>query len=133
MAYGLNKVQLIGYLGKDPELRKMDNGTSVTTFSVATNESYKDQSGKLIERTEWHRCVAWSKLAELLNEYLHKGSKVYVEGKLQTRSWDDKDGTKRYSTEIIVSEFVFLDSKDKTEKSEQPEAPAKQKDEDLPF
>lgn len=111
MAYGLNKVQLIGHLGADPEVRYTEGNVPVVSFNVATNESYKDQNGNLVDRTEWHRIVAWRKLAELLGEYLHKGSKVYLEGKLQTRSWDDKDGVKRYTTEVVVSEFVFLDSK----------------------
>lgn len=111
MAYGLNKVQLIGHLGGDPELRYTEGNVPVASFSLATNESYKDQNGNLVERTEWHRIVAWRKLAELLGEYLRKGSKVYIEGKLQTRSWDDKDGNKRYMTEVVVSEFVFLDPK----------------------
>lgn len=111
MAYGLNKVQLIGHLGADPELRYTEGNVPVVSFNVATNESYKDQNGNLVDRTEWHRIVAWRKLAELLGEYLRKGSKVYLEGKLQTRQWDDKDGNKRYTTEVVVSEFVFLDSK----------------------
>ena len=134
MAYGLNKVQLIGHLGGDPELRDA-NGTPVVSFSVATNESYKDQSGNLVERTEWHRIVAWRKLAEVMAEYLRKGSKVYIEGKLQTRSYDDKDGIKRYSTEIVASEFMFLDSKsDGGQRAAQPapETPAGD-DDTLPF
>ncbi|MFA6233178.1 MAG: single-stranded DNA-binding protein [Bacteroidota bacterium] len=111
MSYGLNKVMLIGHLGSDPELRYTEGNVPVASFNVATNESYKDQSGNLVDRTEWHRCVAWRKLAELFGEYLKKGSKVYLEGKLQTRAWDDKDGNKRYTTEIVISDFTFLDSK----------------------
>ena len=140
MAYGLNKVQLIGHLGSDPELRYTEGNVPVVSFNVATNESYKDQNGNLVERTEWHRIVAWRKLAELLGEYLRKGSKVYLEGKLQTRSWDDKDGNKRYTTEIVVSDFVFLDSKGSGERGQQgpgtppaPPEPAADKEDDLPF
>ena len=140
MAYGLNKVQLIGHLGSDPELRYTEGNVPVVSFSVATNESYKDQNGNLVERTEWHRIVAWRKLAELLGEYLRKGSKVYLEGKLQTRSWDDKDGNKRYTTELVVSDFVFLDSKGSGERGQQgpgtppaPPEPAADKEDDLPF
>ena len=140
MAYELNRVQLIGHLGGDPELRYTEGNVPVATFSLATNESYKDQNGNLVERTEWHRIVAWRKLAELLGEYLRKGSKVYLEGKLQTRSWDDKDGNKRYTTEIVVSDFVFLDSKGSGERGQQgpgtppaPPEPAADKEDDLPF
>jgi single-strand DNA-binding protein len=109
--YGLNRVQLIGHLGQDPELKYTGSGAAVVNFSLATNENYKDANGQLVERTEWHRLVAYRKLAELFAEYLKKGSKVFMEGKLQTRSWDDKDGNKRYTTEIIVEDFIFLDSK----------------------
>jgi single-strand DNA-binding protein len=143
MSYGLNKVTLIGHLGGDPELRYTESNVPVATFSLATNESYKDQSGNLVERTEWHRIVAWRKLAELFGEYLKKGSKVYIEGKLQTRSWDDKEGNKRYTTEIVVSEFMFLDSRGERQgggsgggSSEMPPPPdtsGGDKDEDLPF
>ena len=143
MSYGLNKVMLIGNLGGDPELRYTESNIPVVSFSLATNESYKDQNGTLIERTEWHRCVAWRKLAELFGEYLKKGSKVYVEGKLQTRSWDDKEGNKRYTTEIVVSDFMFLDSKGGNggqgsgggggAEPAPPPASGGQKDDDLPF
>lgn len=146
MSYGLNKVMLIGNLGGDPELRYTESNIPVASFSLATNESYKDQNGNLVERTEWHRCVAWRKLAELFGEYLKKGSKVYVEGKLQTRSWDDKEGNKRYTTEIVVNDFMFLDSKGGgngggqssgggASDSDAPpqQASGEQKDDDLPF
>ena len=143
MSYGLNKVTLIGNLGGDPELRYTESNIPVATFSLATNESYKDQNGNLVERTEWHRIVAWRKLAELFGEYLKKGSKVYIEGKLQTRSWDDKEGNKRYTTEIVVSEFMFLDSRGERQgggngggSSDPPPPPVTSggdKDEDLPF
>jgi single-strand DNA-binding protein len=111
MAYGLNKVMLIGHVGQDPELKYTPQGAAVVNFSLATNESYKDTNGQMVDRTEWHRIVAWRKLAEVLGQYLHKGSKVYIAGKLQTRSWDDKDGNKRYTTEIVAEDFVFLDAK----------------------
>ncbi len=111
MGYGLNKVMLIGRLGSDPEIRYTDSNVAVVSFNVATNESYKDSNGNLVDRTEWHRIVAWRKLAELFGEYLKKGSQVYLEGKLQTRDWEDKDGNKRYTTEIVVSDFTFLDSR----------------------
>jgi len=141
MSYGLNKVMLIGHLGSDPELRYTEGNVPVTTFNVATNESYKDQNGNLVERTEWHRIVAWRKLAELFAEYLKKGSKVYLEGKLQTRSWDDKDGNKRYTTEVVVNEFMFLDSKggggqqagSGAPTAPHEPAPGGEKDDDLPF
>jgi single-strand DNA-binding protein len=140
MSYGLNKVTLIGHLGADPELRYTEGNVPVVTFNIATNESYKDQSGNLVDRTEWHRIVAWRKLAELFGEYLKKGSKVYIEGKLQTRSWDDKDGNKRYTTEIVCNEFMFLDSKGtggggQQSGGEAPPPPASggEKEEDLPF
>ncbi|MEI8031855.1 MAG: single-stranded DNA-binding protein [Chlorobiaceae bacterium] len=109
MAKGLNKVMLIGHLGTDPELRVTASGQSVVNFTVATNESFKDGSGNLQERTEWHRIVVWGKLAEICNQYLKKGRHVYVEGRLQTRSWDDaKSGEKKYATEIVCSDMQML-------------------------
>lgn len=111
MARGLNKVMLIGHLGSDPELRVIPSGQSVANFTLATNESYKDSSGNLQERTEWHRIVAWGRLAEICQQYLKKGRQVYIEGKLQTRSWDDtKTGDKRYATEIVCSDMQMLGS-----------------------
>lgn len=108
----LNKVQLIGNLGKDPELSYIPSGAAVAKFSIATSESWKDDSGNLQERTEWHNIVAWRKLAEICGQYLKKGSKVYLEGKLQTRSWDDKNtGVKRYTTEIVADQLIMLDSR----------------------
>ncbi|MBF0585783.1 single-stranded DNA-binding protein [Prosthecochloris sp. N3] len=111
MARGLNKAMLIGHLGTDPELRVTPSGQSVANFTVATNESFKDSSGNLQERTEWHRIVAWGRLAEICQQYLKKGRQVYIEGKLQTRSWDDqKTGEKRYTTEIVCSDMQMLGS-----------------------
>jgi len=108
----LNKVTLIGNLGKDPELRYTNSGVPVATFSLATNEQWKDNEGNVQERTEWHNIVAWQKLAEICAEYLKKGSKVYIEGRIQTRSWDDKNtGQKRYITEIIAGDMIMLDAK----------------------
>ena len=108
----LNKVILIGNLGKDPELRYTNSGVPVGTFSLATNEQWKDSEGNVQERTEWHNIVAWQKLAEICAEYLKKGSKVYIEGRLQTKSWEDKNtGQKRYSTEIVANDMIMLDPK----------------------
>jgi single-strand DNA-binding protein len=107
----LNKVLLIGHLGKDPELRYTKGGDAVASFSVATNESWKDAEGNTQERTDWHNIVAWRKLAEICAEYVKKGSKVYIEGKIQTRSYDDKDGVKKYVTEITANDLIMLDSK----------------------
>ena len=108
---GVNKVILIGNLGKDPEVRYMPNGKAVANITVATSETWKDQQGQQQERTEWHRCTMYDRLAEITGEYLKKGAKVYLEGKLQTREWQDQQGQKRYTTEIIVSEMQMLDSR----------------------
>lgn len=111
MAKGLNKVMLIGHLGNDPELRTTASGQSVSNFTVATSENFKDASGNWQDRTEWHRVVAWGKLAEICNQYLKKGRQVYIEGRLQTRSWDDtKSGEKRYATEIVCTDMQMLGS-----------------------
>ncbi len=112
MARGVNKVILIGNLGQEPETRYMPSGGAVTNLSLATSESWKDkQTGENQERTEWHRVVFFNRLAEIAGEYLHKGSKVYVEGSLRTRKWQDKDGQDKYSTEIVGSEMQMLDSR----------------------
>ncbi len=113
MARGINKVILIGTIGRDPEVRYTAGGSAVATMSIATNESWKDkQTGEKQERTEWHRVVFFGRLAEIVNEYLKKGSKVYVEGSLRTNKWQDKSGQDRYTTEIIASEMQMLDSRD---------------------
>lgn len=104
----LNKVTLIGRLGKDPEIKDLQNG-SVANLSIATTERWKDKDGKNQERTEWHRVNVWGKLAEICAQNLSKGRMVYVEGRLQTRSWDDK-GVKKYATEIVADKVIFLDS-----------------------
>jgi len=107
----LNKAMLIGNLGQDPEVRYTQNNTAVATLSIATSERYRDSNGETQERTEWHRVVAWGKTAEICQSYLKKGSKVYIEGPIQTRSWEDKDGQKRYTTEIKALNLVMLDSR----------------------
>ncbi|MDH5325204.1 MAG: single-stranded DNA-binding protein [Gammaproteobacteria bacterium] len=111
MARGINKVILIGNLGNDPEVKYMPSGEAVTNISVATSESWKDKNGEQVERTEWHRVVFFRRLAEIAGEYLKKGSKVYIEGKLQTRKWQDQSGQDRYTTEIVANEMQMLDSR----------------------
>jgi single-strand DNA-binding protein len=108
MARGINKVILIGNLGQDPELRYTGSGTAVCNLRIATNESYKDASGQLVDKTEWHSVVAWARLAEICGEYLKKGSQVYIEGSLQTRSYEDKDKVTKYTTEIKAREMMML-------------------------
>jgi single-strand DNA-binding protein len=105
---GVNKVIIVGHLGADPEVRYTQSGQAVASFNVATSETFNDKNGERQERTEWHRIVAWAKLAELCGEYLKKGRQVYLEGRLQTRQWDDKDGNKRYTTEIVAQNVQFL-------------------------
>ena len=113
MARGVNKVILVGNCGQDPETKYLPSGSAVTNISVATSESWTDkQSGQKQERTEWHRIVFFNRLAEIAGEYLHKGSKVYVEGSLRTRKWQDKSGLDRYTTEIIGNEMQMLDGRD---------------------
>ena len=104
----VNKVILIGNLGRDPELRYTQSGTPVASLSVATSRRWKGQDGQTQEQTEWHKVVAWQKLAEICNEYLSKGSKVYIEGRLQTRKWTDQNGNDRYTTEVIAQDVQFL-------------------------
>ncbi len=108
MASGLNKVFLLGRLGNDPEVRYTTNGGAVANFNVATNESWTDKQGQKQERTEWHRVVVWGKLGELCGQYLTKGRQAFLEGKLQTREWTDKEGAKRYTTEIVASNVQFI-------------------------
>jgi len=114
MAYSLNKVQIIGNLTRDPEMRNTPGGAAVTTFSVATNFTWTDQSGQKQERVEFHNVVVWRKLAEICAQYLKKGSKVYVEGRLQTRDWTGDDGIKKYKTEIVGDNLIMLDKKGET-------------------
>ena len=109
---GLNKVMIIGRLGQDPDARAMPSGNAVSNFSIATSETWKDkQTGDMNERTEWHNIVAFNRLAEICNQYLTKGSLVYVEGSLRTRKWQDNNGNDRYTTEIVASEMQMLDSR----------------------
>ena len=127
----LNKVQVIGNVGKEPEMRFTPNGDSVTSFSVATNESYTDDGGERHEKTEWFNIVAWKKLAETCNQYLAKGSKVYVEGKQQTKKWEGQDGAFHYKTELIASRVLFLSPK--SEAIEPEEKPTELEPLDIPF
>jgi single-strand DNA-binding protein len=109
---GVNKVIIVGNLGQDPEVRPMPNGAAVANFTIATSESWKDkQTGEQKEQTEWHRIVMYRRLAEIAGEYLRKGSKVYIEGRLQTRKWQDQQGQDRYTTEIVANEMQMLDSR----------------------
>jgi single-strand DNA-binding protein len=107
----VNKVILIGRLGKDPEIRYMTSGEAVTNCTLATSENWKDKNGEKQEKTEWHNLVFYRRLAEIAGEYLKKGSQIYVEGKLQTRKWQDKEGKDRYTTEIVVNEMTMLGSR----------------------
>ncbi|MEQ1638580.1 MAG: single-stranded DNA-binding protein [Methylococcales bacterium] len=138
----LNKVTLIGNLGADPELRYMPNGKATTAISIATTDKWKDKdSGEAKERTEWHRIVFFGSRAEVVNEYLKKGSQIYVEGKLRTRSWTDKDDTEQYVTEVIASDMQMLGKKDASANSPKsapaPKAPPHDNfanwDDDIPF
>ena len=130
----VNKVVLVGHLGGDPETRFTPSGAAVANFNIATNESWKDANGDLQDKTEWHRCVMFGKTAELAGELLKKGQLVYMEGKLQTRNWEDKDGIKRYTTEVVCDMFTMLGRKMDTDNSQQA-APTSNSDEedDLPF
>jgi single-strand DNA-binding protein len=112
MARGVNKVILIGNLGQDPEVKYMPNGNAVANITVATSESWKDKNtGEQVDKTEWHRVVFFRRLAEIVGEYLKKGSKIYIEGKLQTRKWQDKNGADHWTTEVIANEMQMLDSR----------------------
>lgn len=147
MARGVNKVILIGNLGADPELKYMPSGDAVTTLSIATSESWKDrQTGEQQERTEWHRVSLFGRLAEIAGEYLRKGSKVYIEGSLRTRKWQDANGQDRYTTEIRGNELQMLDAKGPGAASDAPSSSSKQSapqsmaepvgssfDDDIPF
>lgn len=129
---GVNKVILIGNLGKDPEVRYLDNGVAVANFSLATTENYKNKEGVRVSQTEWHNIVLWRGLAEVAEKWLKKGSSVYVEGKIRTRKWEDKDGNTRYSTEILGDNMTMLGGKPSSETPVEV-APATDKKDDLPF
>ncbi len=145
MANGLNKVILIGNLGRDPEVRYTPGGLAVANFSMATSETWTNKEGEKETRTEWHRIVAWGKLGEICGEYLSKGKQIYIEGRIQTREWEDKEGNKRYTTEITASQMLMLGSRESAGESrpspssdmETPnlsEPPiSKTKDDDIPF
>ncbi len=112
----VNKVILIGHLGKDPELRYTPGGKAVVSFSLATSDRWTGQDGQKKESTTWHKIVAWERTAEVMKEYLHKGSEVYIEGRIDNRSWDDKEGKKQYTSEVIVQNFQFVGSRSGSEK-----------------
>ncbi len=136
----LNKVQLIGHLGKDPEIRNLDSQVKVANFSIATSEYYMNRNNEKVQVTEWHRVVVWRGLAEVVEKYVTKGMKVYVEGKLKTRSWDDREGKKHYVTEVHADNLIML-SNNRQENSQQPHATAdnvpsnefQPQEDDLPF
>jgi single-strand DNA-binding protein len=136
----VNKAILIGNLGADPELRYTPTGQAVSSFSLATTDRYKDKNGTQQSRTEWHNVVCWGRLAEIAKDYLKKGSPVYIEGRIQYRSYDDKDGIKRYRTEVVAQGMQLLGSRPsgggegrQAEPAEAPEAPMTAEDDDLPF
>ena len=129
----VNKVVLVGHLGGDPETRFTPSGAAVANFSVATNESWKDSNGELQDKTEWHRCVMFGKTAELAGELLKKGQLVYTEGKLQTRNWEDKDGIKRYTTEVVCDMFTMLGRKMEYDGPQAAPASSGDEEDDLPF
>lgn len=108
---GVNRVMLIGNLGKDPDMQYLEGNIGVAKFPLATTETYKDRNGKLVSQTEWHTVVLWRGLAELAQKYLHKGSLIYVEGRLRTRTWEDKEGAKKFATEIVGDNLIMLDKR----------------------
>ena len=135
---GINKVILVGNLGKDPEAFTFENGVKKVSFSLATTESYKDKEGNKIDQTEWHNIVLWRGLADVAEKYLSKGNQVYIEGKIKTRAWDDKDGNKRYTTEIYADNMTMLGGRrdesqapNSSEKAPEVDVPAPE--DDLPF
>ena len=138
---GVNKVILVGNLGKDPEVRHLDNGITVANFSLATTESYTNKQGERVNQTEWHNIVLWRGLADVAEKYLKKGNSIYVEGKISTRKWEDKEGNTRYSTDIIADKMTMLGSKPEnsntaTESSVSSTEPTPSEDsgnDDLPF
>ena len=132
---GVNKVILVGNLGKDPEVKYLDNGVAVANFSLATTENYKNKEGEKVSQTEWHNIVLWRGLAEVAEKYLKKGASVYIEGKIKTRKWEDKDGNTRYNTEILADNMTMLGGK--KDSQENPTNPSQEtasdKADDLPF
>ena len=131
---GVNKVILIGRLGKDPEMRYTPDGAAIANFTIATSEEWKDKKTvEKQERTEWHRIVAFRRLGEICGEYLSKGSQVYIEGRIQTRDWQDKDGNKRYTTEIVASQMQMLGTVIRGETTPGPEFSGSEDEGDIPF
>lgn len=135
---GINKVILVGNLGRDPEVRYTKDGQAVATLNLATTEQWNDKSGQRQEKTEWHRVVLWGKLAEIAKEYLTKGRQVYIEGRLQTRSWDDREGKKHYTTEVKGDQMLMLGGRadgggPKEAAPPPPDAPFEATEEDVPF
>ena len=131
---GVNKVILVGNLGKDPEVRYLDNGVAVANFSLATTENYKNKAGERVSQTEWHNIVLWRGLAEVAEKYLKKGASVYVEGKIRTKKWEDKDGNTRYNTEILADNMTMLGGKPSQEdSSSSASVSTDDKSDDLPF
>lgn len=132
---GVNKVILVGNLGKDPEVRHLEGGVAVAKFTLATSESYKDKSGQKVDQTEWHNVVVWRGLADVAEKYLKKGMTVYVEGKLRTRTWDDKDNHKHYTTEVVADTFTILSKKENNPSSGKEEGNdlGNKMGDDLPF
>ena len=132
---GVNKVILVGNLGKDPEVKYLDNGVAVANFSLATTESYKNKEGEKVSQTEWHNIVLWRGLAEVAEKYLKKGASVYIEGKIKTRKWEDKDGNTRYNTEILADNMTMLGGKKDSQENpiNPPQETASDKADDLPF
>lgn len=144
MPKSVNKVILVGNVGKDPEVKYTPSGVALAKFSLATNERYKDKSGEWQDRTEWHNILAWERLAEIVGEYVHKGAKLYVEGRLQTSSWEDRQsGDKKYRTEIVARDIVLMGSREAGAETERESADEEREpvhagageimDEDIPF
>ncbi|HYK47721.1 MAG TPA: single-stranded DNA-binding protein [Parafilimonas sp.] len=121
---GVNRVMLIGNLGKDPDIQYLEGNIGVAKFPLATTETYKDRGGKLVSQTEWHTVVLWRGLAELAQKYLHKGSLIYVEGRLRTRSWEDREGNKKFATEIVADNLIMLDKRSDSQGTHFPPAPS---------
>ena len=134
---GVNKAILLGNLGKDPEVRRLDDGRGVANFSLATSETYKNKAGEKVTNTEWHNVVLWSPLADIAESYLKKGSQVYIEGKISNRSYEDKDGVKKYISEVVGREITLLGRAPEPQSSnpepQEHELEKKSKEDDLPF
>jgi single-strand DNA-binding protein len=129
---GVNKVILVGNLGKDPEVRYLDNGVAVANFSLATTENYKNKQGERVSQTEWHNIVLWRGLAEVAEKFLKKGSSIYIEGKIKNRKWEDKDGNTRYNTEILGDNMTMLGAKPSSEETSL-KINTQETNDDLPF